>query len=193
MSQRAFVQDALRRAKGDAGDACRSLCGSVRSRSVVHTDDTDWRMGGDPAFLMAFEADEATVYQIRFHHLNGEVRELIHADYGGVMVTDRGRSFRSSNLSGVRQRKCMAHVIRSASEVVQTKVGRGRSFGKRFIELLREAIELRESELRGEAVDFVGEAERLKREVSHHLRDRHMPDPDNQRLRRERMALDFNS
>ena len=66
-------------------------------------------------------------------------------------------------------------------------------FGKRFIELLRKAIELRESELRGEAVDFVGEAERLKREVSHHLRDRHMPDPDNQRLRRERMALDFNS
>ena len=52
---------------------------------------------------------------------------------------------------------------------------------------------MRESELRGEAVDFVGEAERLKREASHHLRDRHMPDPDNQRLRRERMALDFNS
>ena len=87
----------------------------------------------------------------------------------------------------------MAHVIRSASEVVQTKVDRGCSFGKRFIELLREAIELQESELRGEAVDFVGEAERLKREVSHHLRDRHMPDPDNQRLRRERMSLDFNS
>ena len=73
----------------------------------------------DPAFLMAFETDEATVYQIRFHHLNGEVRELIHADNGGVMVKDRG-SFRSSNLSGVRQRKCMAHVIRSVSEVVQT-------------------------------------------------------------------------
>ena len=90
MSQRAFVQDALRRAKGDAGDACRSLCVSVRSRSMVHTDDTGWRVGGDAAFLMAFEIDEATVYQIRFHHLNGEVRELIHADNGGVMVKDRG-------------------------------------------------------------------------------------------------------
>ena len=53
---------------------------------------------------------------------------------------------------------------------------RGCSFGKRFIELLRKAIELRESELRGEAVDFVGEAERLKREASHNLRDRQMPD-----------------
>ena len=79
----------------------------------------------------------------------------------------------------------MAHVIRSVSEVVQTKVGRGRSFGKRLTELLRESIELRELELRGEAVDFVGESERLKREVSHHLRDRQMPDPDNQRLLNE--------
>ena len=39
--------------------------------------------------------------------------------------------------------------------------------------------------MRGEAVDFVGESERLKREVSHHLRDRRMPDPDNQRLLNE--------
>ena len=95
MSQRAFVQDALRRAKGDAGDVCRSLCVSVRSLSVVHTDDTGWRVGGDAAFLMAFEIDEATVYQIRFHHRNDEVRELIHADYGGVMVTDSGSAWRT--------------------------------------------------------------------------------------------------
>ena len=64
-------------------------------------------------------------------------------------------------------------------------LGRGRSFGKRLTELLRESIEMRESELCGEAVDFVGESERLKREVSHHLRDRQMPDPDNQRLLNE--------
>ena len=87
----------------------------------------------------------------------------------------------------------MAHVIRSASEVVQTKVDRGCSFGKRFIELLREAIELRESKMRGEAVDFVGEAERLKREASHNLRDRQMPDRTTMRMRRERMALDLST
>ena len=110
---------------------------------------------------------------------------MIPSGYGGVMVMDRGRSYDSRPLSGVRQQKCMAHVIRSVSEVVQTKVGRGRSFGKRLVELLRESIELRESERRGESVDFVGESERLKREVSHHLRDRQMPDPDNQRLLNE--------
>ena len=134
---------------------------------------------------MAFETDETTVYQVRSRHRNEEIRELISSDYGGVMVTDRGRSYDSRTLSGVRQQKCMSHVIRSLSEAPETKVGRGRSFGKRLLELLREVIELRESELRGEAVDFIGEAERLKREVSAHLRDRKMADPDNQRLLNE--------
>ena len=144
ISQSAITQDALRRAKGEVGDAYCSLRGSVRSSSFVHTDDTGWRVGGEPAYLMAFETDEASVYQIRARHRNEEVRELIPSDYGGVMVTDRGRSYDSHTLSGIRQQKCMAHVIRSIGEVVQTKVGRGRSFGKRLIELLRESIELRD-------------------------------------------------
>ena len=185
ISQSAITQDARRRARGEVGGAYRNLRGSIRDSAVVHTDDTGWRVGGDTAYLMTFETDEATVYQVRPRHRNEEVRELIPADYGGVMVTDRGRSYDSRTLSGVRQQKCMAHVIRSVSDVVETKVGRGRSFGKRLMELLREAIELRESERRGEALDFVGESERLKRELSNHLRDRPMPDPDNQRLLNE--------
>ena len=185
ISQSAITQDTLRRVRGEVGDAYRRLRGSVRDSAVVHTDDTGWRVGGDPAFLMAFETDEATVYQVHSRHRNEEVRELIPSDYGGVMVTDRGRSYDARTLSGVKQQKCMAHILRSTSEALETKVGRGRSFGKRLMELLREAIELRESERRGEALDFVADAERLKREVSHHLRERPMPDPDNQRLLNE--------
>ena len=48
------------------------------------------------------------------------------------MVTDRGRSYDAQALSGVKQQKCLAHVLRSISEVVQTKRGRGRSFGNRL-------------------------------------------------------------
>ena len=39
---------------------------SVRESAVVHTDDTGWRVGGESAFLMAFETDDATVYQVRW-------------------------------------------------------------------------------------------------------------------------------
>ena len=185
LSQGAITQDALRRAQGAVGDAYQRLRDSVCASRVVHTDDTGWRVDGEGAFLMAFETDDATVYQARARHRNEEVREVVPSDYGGVMVTDRGRSYDAQALSGVKQQKCLAHVLRSISEVVQTKVGRGRSFGKRLSELLREAMELRESERRGEVADYGGETERLRREVSYHLRDRPMPDRDNGRLQNE--------
>ncbi len=201
LSQSAITQDALRRARGAVGDAYQRLRESVRESAVVHTDDTGWRVGGEGAFLMAFETDEATVYQVRARHRNEEVREVVPSEYGGVMVTDRGRSYDAQVLSGVRQQKCLAHVLRSISEVVQTKRGRGRTpdrsrghgFGKRLSGLLREAMELRQSYRRGEASDYVAETERLRREVSYHLRDRPMPaldsdrgpDRDNGRLQNE--------
>ena len=193
LSQSAITQDALRRARGAVGDAYQRLRESVRESAVVHTDDTGWRVGGEGAFLMAFETDDATVYQVRGRHRNEEVREVVPGDYAGVMVTDRARSYDARALSGVRQQKCLAHVLRSISEVVQTKVGRGRTpdrsrghgFGKRLSELLREAMQLRESQRRGEVADYGGEKERLRREVSHHLRDRPLSDRDNWRLQNE--------
>ncbi len=138
LSQSAITQDALRRARGAVGDVYRGLRESVRESAVVHTDDTGWRVDGEGAFLMAFETDDATVYQVRGRHRNEEVREVVPADYAGVMVTDRARSYDARALSGVRQPAAagLAHVLRSISEVVETKVGRGRSFGKRLSELL---------------------------------------------------------
>ena len=38
---------------------------------------------------------------------------------------------------------------------------------------------------RGEAVNFAAEAQRLRREVAYHLRDRPLKDPDNRRLQNE--------
>ena len=185
LTQSAITQDALRHAGGAVGDAYQRLRASVAGSKAVHTDDTGWRVGGEPAFLMAFETNEATVYQVRRRRRNEEVREVIPPDYQGVMVTDRGRSYDSEALADVKQQKCMAHVLRSISDVVETKHGRGRSFGIELRRLLREAMELWRAHHRGEATGFAAEAERLKREVAHHLRDRPLKDPVNWRLQNE--------
>jgi hypothetical protein len=182
VTQSALTQDALRRAKGAVGAAYQALRASVRDGAVTHTDDTGWRVGGKPAFLMAFETDQATVYQTRPRHRNDEVREIVPADYQGVLVTDRGRSYDAAALASVRQQKCLAHVLRSISEVVETKQGRARSFGIRLKRLLREAMELGNTRDGGDALRFASEAERLRGEVSRHLRDRRLRDRDNQRL-----------
>ena len=111
VSQGAITQDALRCATGAVGEAYHKLRTSVRVSRLVHTDDTGWRVGGEPAFLMAFETDEATIYQVRARHRNEEVREVVPSNYGGVMVTDRGRSYDAQALSGVKQQKCLAGAV----------------------------------------------------------------------------------
>ena len=185
LTQGAITQDALRRARGAVGTAYQKLRASVKDSKTVHTDDTGWRVGGKPAFLMVFETEVATVYQVRSRHRNEEVREVIPSGYQGVMVTDRGRSYDAQALAEVKQQKCLSHVLRSISEVVETKHGRGRSYGKRLKHLLRDAMGLWRGYHRGDPTDFPSEADRLKREVTYHLRDRPLKDPDNWRLQNE--------
>ena len=108
LSQGAISQDALRRARGAVGDAYHKLRGSVRASPLVHTDDTGWRVDGGPAFLMAFETDEATVYQVRTRHRNEEVREVVPSDsrVPGSGVRGRGsgeRETTASSLAGKQQ------------------------------------------------------------------------------------------
>lgn len=182
LTQGAITQDALRRATGEVGTAYERLRVTVPERPVVHTDDTGWRVGGTPAYLMAFETDEVTVYQIRSQHRHEEVQEIIPPDYKGVMVTDRGRSYDAQAFDAVAQQKCLAHMLRSISEVLQTKKGRARDFGEQLKELLQDALQLWRAWQIGEVTDVVTEVPALWDALTYHLRPRLLTDPDNQRL-----------
>ncbi len=138
----AITQDALRRAEGPLGEAYQRLRESMRHAPVAHTDDTGWRIGGRNAFLMGFDSDCAAVYQIRYQHRNEKVREIIPADFDGVLVSDRGKSYDAVEFAGVRQQKCIGHLLRNISTVLEAKTGAARSFGLQLKALLREAMEL---------------------------------------------------
>ena len=185
VTQSALTQDALRRAHGPVGTAYAALRTGVSASPFVHSDDTGWRVGGDSAQLMAFETDAATVYQVRPRHRNEEVREVVPADYAGVLVTDRGRSYDAEELAGVRQQKCLAHVLRSLSEVSETKRGPARVFSTRLKGVLRESLDLWRADPRTDRERFAAETERLKATLTRQLRDRCLTDPDNQRLLNE--------
>jgi transposase len=186
LTQGALTQDALRRAGGAVGGAYPRLRTDVRGAPVVHTDDTGWRVGGVPAWLMTFETDTQTVYQVRPRHRNEEVREVVPADYAGVMVSDRGKSYDATGLGRVRQQKCLAHIQRSLTAVVQTKRGKAWWFGTRLQGLLRDAVALWHGRRDGKARGFATRASRLRTAITHPLRDRTLSDRDNQRLLNER-------
>ena len=133
-----------------------------------------WRVGGEPAYLMAFETDAVTVYQIRPRHRHDEVQEVIPADYAGVMVTDRGRSYDAQAFDDVHQQKCLAHIQRSISDVLATKAGRARDFGAGLKALLQEALPLWHAYRDGTVTDFATEAKALQEELTYQLRDRRL-------------------
>src|SRR3954453_6300421 len=132
VTQSALPQDALRRVSGPLGGAYQALRDQFPGADVTYTDDTGWRVGGEPARSMIFVTDTATVFQVRARHRNEEVREVIGDNYRGVLVTDRGKSYDAKELEEVQQQKCIPHALRSINEVLQTKQGRARQFGSRL-------------------------------------------------------------
>ena len=97
---------------------------------TLATDDTGWRVAGQPAQLMVFTTEQGdTLYQIRSRHRNEEVREVLPSDWQGTMVTERGRSYDAWQLAGVKQSKCSFHVLGSIEKVLDTKPGAARWFG----------------------------------------------------------------
>jgi len=185
LTQGAITQDALRRAEGTIGTGYAQWRAAVPEAPVVHTDDTGWRIGGEPAHLMAFETDAATVYQIRPRHRHEEVQEVIPADYSGVMVTDRGRRDDAQAFDHVDQQTCLAHILRSISDVVERKTGRARDFGVQLKAGLQGALALWHRHREDPVADFKVEAEALQAELTYQLRDRRLKDRDNQRLLNE--------
>jgi transposase len=75
LSQGAITQDALRWARGKVGQKYQELRAGIRNAPAVYTDDTGWKVGGEPAHLMAFDTNQATVYLVRPRHRHQEVIE----------------------------------------------------------------------------------------------------------------------
>jgi transposase len=184
LTQGAITQDALRRSRGRVGQVYQALRAGVRDSRVVYTDDTGWKVGGENAHLMAFETDQATVYQVRPRHRHQEVQEVVPRNYQGVMGTDRGRSYEAHSFRQVKQQKCVAHLQRTLSEVLDRKKGRARELADRTRELLRLAVELWEEYHWGSSAKFHRWAPEVRWALGYHLRDRPLKDQDNQKLLR---------
>ena len=123
LTQSATTQDALRRAAGPVGAAYRELRGQAREAPVVYTDDTGWRIGGRTAFLMGFDTDQATPLP----DLRATSQPRSSRDRSRRLSRRAGhrswKSYDSAELNGVAQQKCLAHLLRNVSDVVENKRG----------------------------------------------------------------------
>ena len=182
ITQGALSQDAQKQTAGVVGAAYQQLRAEIRQAPVVHTDDTGWRVGGEPAQLMVFTTPQIAVYQVRPQHRNEEVREVIGDDFAGVLECDRGKSYDAEELDAVRQQKCLSHLIRNTQEVEPRQPGRARQFPRQLRELLRQGLLLARRRPELEVLQFQQQVADLDQALDDLLRDRILRNRDNQRL-----------
>jgi transposase len=190
VTQSAITQSAVKHSQSNhsVGGAYQALRDEVQHASVVHTDDTSWRKGGESAQLMVFKTPISVVYQVRDQHRALEVLEVIPSDFAGVLVTDRFKSYDAKVLSQVKQQKCVSHILKNTRVMLETVKGRARDFPLRVRRVFKRALRLRTKRDQGllSETDFLRGRRGLGRELSKLLQARASPlTKVNERLRRE--------
>ena len=169
---------------GRLGRVYEKLRQEIKTAPVVNTDDTGWRTGGQPSYLMGFFAPMLAVYQVRDQHRHQEVLEVLGENFRGKLGTDRGTSYEAKALEEVEQQKCLSHLLKNLSEVEQTKTGRARQFSKELKVTLRRGLDLWKDYTAGKISEeeFRERGEKIRDQLDWQLRDRSLSDVDNQRL-----------
>ena len=79
-------------------------------------DETSWREGTQPAWLWVAVSPQASCFRIDRSHGQGVLRELIGAEYDGVVHSDRASIYHL--LPNQQRQLCWAHIVRNLQGLV---------------------------------------------------------------------------
>jgi transposase len=98
----------------------------VHEHAVAHLDETSWRQGGKRAWLWGAVTRWVTVFVVRMSRGGSVARELLGAQFAGILVTDRYSAY---TWYPVRWRQvCWAHLLRDF-EAMRDRGGRSEAIG----------------------------------------------------------------
>ena len=98
----------------------------VHEQAVAHLDETSWCQGGKRAWLWVAVTSLVTVFLVRLSRGGQVARELLGAQFSGILVTDRYSAY---NGYPVRWRQlCWAHLLRDF-EAMRGRGGRSEEIG----------------------------------------------------------------
>ena len=119
------------------------LLAAVRTSSVVHVDETGWRIGGLAAWLWVFTNTDLTVYTIEQSRGHEVIVEILGREFRGVLVADCFVAYDAAALGDWLQQKCVAHLLKDLRELSQTKHGAVQAWALDLMTLLRDALTLK--------------------------------------------------
>ncbi len=128
---------------GIAKPVYEELLERVRQCSVVHADETSWRIGTLAAWLWVFTNREISVYTIRDNRSSDVVVDILGREFQGVLVSDCLVTYDDRRLRAWLKQKCLSHLLTDLKQMKESKTGRALHFARQLSFLLQEAMTLK--------------------------------------------------
>ena len=166
----------------------------IRQCSVVHADETGWRIGTLAAWLWVFTNCEATVYAIRDNRSSDVVVDVLGREFQGILASDCYLAYDEKRFTTWLKQKCVAHLLRELKEMKESKSGRALHFARQLTSLLQEALALKAEKAKLDPFTFFQRAQALESRLDVLIAPkRRLSDRDNarfaKRLRKHRPHL----
>ena len=166
----------------------------VKRSSVVHADETGWRIGILSAWLWVFANQEVTVYAIRANRSSDVVLDILGEKFEGVLASDCFLAYDNQRLKDWLKQKCLSHLLKDLKEMEEGKTGRAVQFDRDGTALLRAALVLKAEKSNLDPATFAQRAQALEAQLDALISSqRQLKDRDNvrfaRRLRKHRPHL----
>jgi transposase len=166
----------------------------IRQSSVVHADETGWRIGTLAAWLWVFTNQEITVYAIRDNRSSDVVIDILGQEFKGILASDCYLAYDEKRFTTWLKQKCVAHLLRDLKDMKETKSGRALHFARQVTIILQEALALKVEKASLDPFTFFQRAQDLESRLDVLIAPkRRLSDRDNarfaKRLRKHRPHL----
>jgi len=167
------------------------LIEAMAHSSVVHADETGWRIGTLSAWLWVFTNQEATVYAIRDNRSSDVVVEILGRQFKGILASDCFLAYDDKRLKDWLKQKCLSHLLK---EMKESKTGRAVRFAQQLTAVLQAALKLKAEKPSLDLAIFAQRAQALETQLDALIsRQRNLKDRENvrfaRRLRKHRPHL----
>ena len=163
----------------------QDLLETIRRSSVVHVDETGWRIDTLSSWLWVFANQEATVYTIADNRSSDVVVEMLGETFSGILASDGFRAYDQVRLKEWLKQKCLAHLLRDLKDMQETKRGGALRFARDGTALLQAALALKKEKPSLDPPVFAQRAEELEARLDRLIaRKRYLTDGDNRRFAR---------
>jgi transposase len=163
----------------------QDLIETIRRSSVVHADETGWRIDTLPAWLWVFANVEATVYAVRENRSSDVVVEILGEKFPGILASDGFRAYDERRLRQWLKQQCLAHLLKGLNEMEASKAGGAIRFAQDGTALLKAALALKKEKPSLDPAAFDEQARVLETQLDRLIsRKRYLKDRDNLRFAR---------